>query len=236
MNFKEIAEKLQELKTSKTLRPTNEKDIFCGAISLPQDCEEFDIFQKGAKFGLIGHYYYLPLMNHSSGNFFSRKDFFYSIGTPAWNSTPMFVELDKIQLTLEFGKIKRQIDAEDLQKRGISVGIDSVEASILPILQFIKSLVIKTDDDFLARKALKTLFNRGLFYSCPIEACLSFPNLSFMQHPEFKKLKFTKLNVYHKDFVCPRCEHHFRNILRESFPDIARMICPKCGVKFGTKI
>lgn len=185
--------------------------------------EDFPCLKEAAEKGIIGCY---PFFAVAEGR---ERFFFYTKGMHENDEFPMLVEIDKSKLPMEFGAIKRKIDAEDLSKRGIISQFSQVSAHFDNILTFIKAYVTKSSQDIHARRAIKTLFNRGLIIS---------PPMMVWEVVRFKceGLIFTPLRVGWADYVCPRCEMSIRLLSQdETTPEHAGVTCPHCQTKFGTK-
>jgi hypothetical protein len=218
----EFNERFQKILTEQNWSYRDEKHIIIpGAVSFQNDGgNECSWLFDGAKRGLIGHYSYLNFLTDSTVHIFYEK------GNRLWSPIPMLITIDKQKIPVEFGKIKKDMDAEDLRKSGILQGQSEKETAreLEIICNFIKGWIIKSKDDLLARKTLRTLFKKGIVISVPMMLSTRF---AF----SVGSIKCKQLHVSWKDFICPRCDNHFRVIHSDSV--IAA--CPKCRTKFGTK-
>lgn len=189
---------------------------------------------EAAQKGLIGYFYCLQIKDQAPGEFnkltesnFETNYFFFEKNNPYFTPVPYLVSLDIKKINLEFGKVINPYDAIDLEKSGIKTSSNKTLAELNNTICFIMSWITKSTQRYAVKKTFASMCKGGIITSIPLVVADSWVLYEKNQHQ--KHYRIQNLSVLYKDFICPRCDVHFRIIEPESIGTT----CPSCKTLFN---
>lgn len=193
--------------------------------------------RNAAKQGLIGHYWFLQNTKQRAfkdnphdlnpSNYVSDS-FFFEKNNPAYFPVPFIASLNIKEMNLEFGKIINPYDAIDLEKSGIKTRTNKGLMALNDTINFITCWVAKTTKKEALKRTFATMCKSGIIFSMPR---ILAEQWHFLSKDTFsvRQYKIHDLSIQFKNFICPRCESHFKIINSDSI--IGN--CPSCNARFS---
>jgi hypothetical protein len=158
---------------------------------------------------------------------FRLCSYYYMKNDPRWTPVPILCKITLPEMfTLQFGKVKKEIDAIDLNRMGIQTPSSNTLQNTKQlefIIQFVAGFLAKNRDKEIIKKTLHVAVTRGFFFSVPSVL------ISVFSFADDAHIKFTKFSIHHRDFLCPLCDHQFKIINPQSI----LLTCPSCHGRFN---